>query len=54
MRYVLNKMDYPNKNHDIVTVPDSSIVGSAANIYETDEHKLREKGFPILNEESTK
>ncbi|MCB1049455.1 MAG: polyphosphate kinase 2 [Acidobacteria bacterium] len=51
MQFVLSKMDYPNKNHKIVGQPDPLIVGSAADIYEIDEHKLREKGLPKMTAE---
>ena len=42
MRFVLNQMDYPNKNTDIVQPPDPLIVGSADTIYEKGEHKLEQ------------
>ena len=40
MRFVLNSLDYPNKNPKVATPPDSLIVRSAANIYEKGEHLL--------------
>lgn len=40
MRHVLYKLDYPNKNSEVVIPPDKLIVGSAANIYEKGEHIL--------------
>ena len=40
MRYILSKLDYPNKNHDIAIPPDDLIVGSAKHIYEKGEHIL--------------
>jgi len=40
MRFVLNSLDYPNKNSKVVTPPDPLIVGSAKNIYEKGEHYL--------------
>ena len=40
MRFILNKLDYPNKNKDIVRPPDPLIVGEAKNIYEKGEHIL--------------
>lgn len=46
MRFVLNQLDYPNKNSDIVQTPDPLIVGSANTIYEKGEHKLEEA--PII------
>jgi len=54
MRFVLSTMDYPNKNRGIVTSPDPLIVGSAVDIYETDEQKLREKGIPTIDEDIKK
>ena len=40
MRFILNNLDYPNKDNDVVTPPDSKIVGSAKDIYEKGEHYL--------------
>jgi len=40
MRFILNTLDYPNKNLDITTPPDPLIVGSAKDIYEAGEHML--------------
>ena len=40
MRFVLDSLNYPNKNPKVATPPDSLIVGSAANIYEKGEHLL--------------
>ena len=40
MRYVLNALDYPNKDKKVSTPPDPLIVGSAKYIYETGEHYL--------------
>jgi len=40
MRFVLNALDYPNKDKKIATPPDPLIVGSAKYIYETGEHYL--------------
>ncbi len=40
MRFVLNQLDYPNKNKKVATPPDPLIVGSAKYIYETGEHYL--------------
>ena len=40
MRFILNNLDYPNKNKDIVGPPDPLIVGAAKNIYEKGEHIL--------------
>ena len=40
MRFVLNSLDYPNKDNKVVTPPDPKIVGSAKDIYEKGEHYL--------------
>ncbi len=40
MRFILNSLDYPNKNSDVATAPDPLIVGSAKHIYEKGEHQL--------------
>ena len=40
MRYVLSKLDYPNKDLEVATPPDPLIVGSAETIYEKGEHTL--------------
>ena len=40
MKFVLNALDYPNKDKKIATPPDPLIVGSAKYIYETGEHYL--------------
>ena len=40
MRFILNSLDYPNKNPKVAVPPDELIVGSAANIYEKGEHRL--------------
>ena len=40
MRFVLNELDYPNKNKKVAVPPDPFIVGSAKYIYETGEHYL--------------
>jgi len=40
MRFILNGLDYPNKNIDVVVSPDELIVGSASTIYEKGEHSL--------------
>lgn len=40
MRFILNKLDYPNKNTAVAIPPDKLIVGSAAHIYEQGEHIL--------------
>ena len=40
MRFVLNALDYPNKDKKVATPPDPLIVGSAKNIYEMGEKYL--------------
>jgi polyphosphate kinase 2 len=40
MRFVLNSLDYANKDKRAVTPPDPLIVGSAKDIYESGEHYL--------------
>ena len=40
MRFLLYKLDYPNKNHEVARAPDSLIMGSAQTIYEAGEHTL--------------
>ncbi len=50
MRFLLNKLDYPNKNTLVAQIPDPLIVGSAETIYEAGEHTLEKapvvKDFP--------
>lgn len=50
MHYLLNELDYPNKDKHIATAPDPLIVGSADTIYEQGEHTLEKapiiKDFP--------
>ena len=46
MRWVLSRLDYPDKDEDIVGTPDSNIVGPPHKIYETGENTGRL--FPIL------
>jgi len=41
MRFVLNALDYPNKDKKVSIAPDPLIVGSAKYIYETGEHYLQ-------------
>ncbi len=48
MKFVLNQLDYPNKNKKVATPPDPLIVGSAKYIYETGEHYL--ESSPIESE----
>jgi polyphosphate kinase 2 len=40
MKFLLNSLDYQNKDRKVATPPDSQIVGSAKTIYETGEHYL--------------
>lgn len=40
MKFVLNSLDYPNKDKNVATPPDPLIVGSAKYIYETGEQYL--------------
>ncbi len=42
MRYFLSQLDYPDKDIKAIGKPDPLIVGSAAQIYEKDEHPLQE------------
>ena len=46
MRWVLHRLDYPDKDESIIGEPDGKIVGPAALIYETDENTGRV--FPLL------
>ncbi len=46
MRWVLSKLDYPEKNIELVGTPDPVIVGPPADIYETEENTGRV--FPAL------
>jgi polyphosphate kinase 2 len=45
MRYVLHRYDYTGKDHEVVGIPDRSIVGPAADVFEEGE---RENLFPRL------
>ena len=45
MRHVLKNLDYPDKNADVISGPDSRIVGSASHIYEKGENILRKAQF---------
>ena len=49
MRFILSKLDYPNKNPEIAVPPDELIVGSAKHIYENDENILNK--MPPMEEE---
>ena len=40
MKFLLNSLDYANKDKQVATAPDPLIVGSARTIYETGEHYL--------------
>jgi hypothetical protein len=46
MRWVLDLIDYPEKDHDVVGTPDRLIVGPPGDIYEADE--LTGKVYPPL------
>ena len=48
MRFLLDKLDYPNKNSMVAQLPDPLIVGSAETIYETGEHTLEKP--PLVND----
>jgi len=50
MRFILNSLDYPNKNIDVVQKPDELIVGSASTIYEKGEHSLEKDPKWMLKE----
>ena len=43
MRFVLDSLDYKNKDKDVVESPDPLIVGSAETIYEKGEHTLEKE-----------
>ena len=49
MRFVLSKLDYPNKDPEVAIAPDPLIVGSADTIYERGEHSLIIE--PVLEKE---
>ena len=51
MRFVLNELDYPNKDKKVATPPDPLIVGSAKYIYETGEHYLESSPLEHEGEE---
>jgi polyphosphate kinase 2 len=51
MRFILNDLNYPNKNPDVVMLPDSLIIGSAKNIYERGEHYLESSPLESNTEE---
>ena len=38
MRFILDSLDYPNKDEKIVCGPDQLIVGSAKDVFEKDEY----------------
>ena len=46
MRWVLNRVDYPDKDLEVVGSPDPSIVGPPVDIYESEENTGRV--FPTL------
>ncbi len=41
MRVLLSQLDYPQKDHDLVGVPDPLLVGPAARVHEDDEDPAR-------------
>ncbi len=51
MRFVLNELDYPNKDKKVATPPDPLIVGSAKNIYEMGEKYLESSPLETEGEE---
>lgn len=46
IRFVLSKFDYPDKDHSVVGVPDSKIVGSPKDIYDDGESPTG--SFPVI------
>lgn len=48
MRFILDSLDYPNKDPKVATSPDALIVGSAETIYEKGEHTLETP--PVVND----
>ncbi len=46
MRYVLNLLPYPNKNHDVVQTPDPKLVGRPQDIYEKGERPISLRPHP--------
>jgi len=40
MRYVLNRFEYPGKDHEIVGTPDPLVVGAAADLFDVDNPDL--------------
>jgi len=40
MRYFLSRLDYPDKDYDVVGEPDPLIVGAASDVFEKEEHHL--------------
>jgi polyphosphate kinase 2 len=53
MRFVLNALDYPNKDKKVATPPDPLIVGSSKYIYETGEHYLESSPLESSPSESS-
>ena len=47
MKYVLNALDYPDRNEELVGTPDPLIVGSAKNIYEKGEQYLESSPLDV-------
>jgi len=52
MRFILNSLDYTNKDTKVVTPPDPKIVGSAKDIYEKGEHYL--ESSPLEEDDAEK
>lgn len=52
MRFILNSLDYPEKNLEVATPPDSLIVGSADHIYEQGESILKKP--PLIDKTENK
>jgi len=50
MRFILDSLDYPNKDRKVATRPDPKIVGSARNIYEQGEQYLESSPFDAEKE----
>jgi polyphosphate kinase 2 len=48
MRFILNQLDYPNKDKSVARAPDPLIVGSARHIYEKGERNLSQE--PAIRE----
>jgi len=40
MRYVLSRLDYPDKNQDVIGEPDPKIIGLVGTIYYGERNKV--------------